>query len=191
MLPPRPASYTPSASEPTYIPLNNLDTIRSYGSAADELETYPMLGMPTYNGNGVGSVGGHNNPDYHPNLNRPTGVGMASSNGVPVMGLGGSLTSAPLLLPAHDALSDTDSVHKPRWSDLESNLKGSYYEAAKIHNGTSGLTSYPSSLNINIRSTFWLFPLLGFYPGGSSRSGYKYQLLLLCVRACPSWSTRS
>ncbi|XP_046644672.1 fat-like cadherin-related tumor suppressor homolog isoform X5 [Daphnia pulicaria] len=134
MLPPRPASYTPSVSEPTYLPLNNLDTIRSYGSAADELETYPMLGMPPYNGNGMGSVGGHNNPDYHPNLNRPAVVGMAS-NGGSVMSGGGCLSSPPLLMPALDALSDSDSVHKPRWSDLESNLKGSYYEAAKIHNG--------------------------------------------------------
>lgn len=124
-MPPRPASYTPSATEPTYIPLNNLDTIRSYGSAADELETYPML---PYNGNGVGSMGGHNNPDYHPNLNRPAGHN--ANNGGP------GLSSPPLMLPNHDALSDTDSVHKPRWSDLESNLKGSYYEAAKIHNGT-------------------------------------------------------
>ena len=118
MLPPRPASYTPSANEPSYIPLNNLDTIRSYGSAADELETYPMLGIPTY---------GHN-PDYHPNLNRP----VVTSNGV--VGLGSQ--SPPL--PVNDALSDTDSLHKPCWSDLESNLKGSYYEAAKIHNGTTG-----------------------------------------------------
>jgi protocadherin Fat 1/2/3 len=138
MLPPRPASYTPSVSEPTYLPLNNLDTIRSYGSAADELETYPMLGMPPYNGNGMGSVGGHNNPDYHPNLNRPAVIGMAS-NGGSVMSGGGCLSSPPLLMPALDALSDSDSVHKPRWSDLESNLKGSYYEAAKIHNGTSWL----------------------------------------------------
>lgn len=93
-----------------------------------------MLGIPTYNGNGhaVG-VGGHNNPDYHPNLNRPAGI---APNGV-AGGLTGSLASPPLLLPSHDPLSDTDSVHKPRWSDLESNLKGSYYEAAKIHNGKS------------------------------------------------------
>ncbi|XP_045031201.1 fat-like cadherin-related tumor suppressor homolog isoform X3 [Daphnia magna] len=138
MLPPRPASYTPSIGEPTYLPLNNLDTIRSYGSAADELETYPMLGMPTYNGNGMGSIGGHNNPDYHPNLNRPSGVGMASNGGT-------VLASPPLLLPAHDALSDSDSVHKPRWSDLESNLKGSYYEAAKIHNDLKGKCSETGS----------------------------------------------
>lgn len=116
MLPPRPASYTPSASEPTYIPLNNLDTIRSYGSAADELESYPMLGMPAY---------GNHNPDYHPNLNHRPSV---TSNGV-----GHGSQSPPL--PVNDALSDSDSLQKPCWSDLESNLKGSYYEAAKIHNG--------------------------------------------------------
>ena len=125
MLPPRPASYTPS-SEPTYIPLNNLDTIRSYGSAADELETYPMLGLPSFASATVSSSG-HNNPDYHPNLNRSTGhAGSPLTTGLP---------SPPLLLPSHDALSDTDSLHKPCWSDLETNLKGSYYESAKIHNG--------------------------------------------------------
>ena len=176
VLPPRPASYTPSASEPTYLPLNNLDTIRSYGSAADELETYPMLGLPVYNGNGIGSVGGHNNPDYHPNLNRPTGVGLASGNG------GTGLTSPPLLMPSHDALSDTDSVHKPRWSDLESNLKGSYYEAAKIHNGTSLMIPsqvtlfyntctlpfiYPSSLSLSVLLNLFPFehwPVTNYYP---------------------------
>ncbi|KAK2702660.1 hypothetical protein QYM36_018735 [Artemia franciscana] len=43
MLPPRPSSYSPSGNEQKYIALNNLDTIRSYGSAGDELETLPML----------------------------------------------------------------------------------------------------------------------------------------------------
>lgn len=55
--PPRPASYTPSSNnEPTPYShsaaavLNNLDTLRSYGSAGDELENVP--------------------PDYLRNLNR-------------------------------------------------------------------------------------------------------------------------
>lgn len=59
--PPRPASYTPSSNnEPaTYgnsaaVALNNLDTLRSYGSAGDELENFP--------------------PDYLRNLNRSTPV---------------------------------------------------------------------------------------------------------------------
>ncbi|XP_065574069.1 fat-like cadherin-related tumor suppressor homolog isoform X5 [Artemia franciscana] len=43
MLPPRPSSYSPSGNEQNYVALNNLDTIRSYGSAGDELETLPML----------------------------------------------------------------------------------------------------------------------------------------------------
>ncbi|KAK2702788.1 hypothetical protein QYM36_018610 [Artemia franciscana] len=43
MLPPRPLSYSPSGNEQNYVALNNLDTIRSYGSAGDELETLPML----------------------------------------------------------------------------------------------------------------------------------------------------
>ena len=131
MLPPRPASYTPCANEPTYIPLNNLDTIRSYGSAADELEAYPMLGIPTY---GL-------NSDYHPNLNRPAGA----SNGI------GS-QSPPM--PINEALSDTDSLHKPCWSDLESNLKGCYYEANKIHNGNCVFPLYfPMFVSHRIFST--------------------------------------
>ncbi|XP_011297771.1 fat-like cadherin-related tumor suppressor homolog isoform X1 [Fopius arisanus] len=59
--PPRPASYTPSSNnEPTAysnsaaVALNNLDTLRSYGSAGDELENFP--------------------PDYLRNLNRSTPV---------------------------------------------------------------------------------------------------------------------
>ncbi|XP_066592660.1 fat-like cadherin-related tumor suppressor homolog isoform X2 [Prorops nasuta] len=57
--PPRPASYTPSSNnEPTAysaaVTLNNLDTLRSYGSAGDELENFP--------------------PDYLRNLNRSTPV---------------------------------------------------------------------------------------------------------------------
>ena len=135
MLPPRPASYTPS-SEPTYIPLNNLGTIHSYGSAAEELETYPMLGLPSFASATIASsVGGHNNPDYHhlTNMNRSAG------NAISPLSSSGGLPSPPLLLPSHDPLSDTDSLHKPCWSDLESNLKGSYYESAKIHNGQSNL----------------------------------------------------
>ncbi|KAK9874636.1 hypothetical protein WA026_005463 [Henosepilachna vigintioctopunctata] len=53
----RPVSYTPSANDPIYntntaLVLNNLDTLRSYGSAGDELECVP--------------------PDYVRNLNRKT-----------------------------------------------------------------------------------------------------------------------
>ncbi|XP_046748553.1 fat-like cadherin-related tumor suppressor homolog isoform X2 [Diprion similis] len=57
--PPRPASYTPSSnnepapySNSAAVALNNLDTLRSYGSAGDELENFP--------------------PDYLRNLNRST-----------------------------------------------------------------------------------------------------------------------
>lgn len=49
----RPASYSASSNNEvlaTVIPLNNLDTLRSYGSAGDELENVP--------------------PDYRRNLNR-------------------------------------------------------------------------------------------------------------------------
>lgn len=58
--PPRPVSYTPSSqNDPIYncatVMLNNLDTLRSYGSAGDELENVP--------------------PDYVKNLNRSTPQG--------------------------------------------------------------------------------------------------------------------
>lgn len=58
---PRPASYTATSTDPTghlglvQTPLNNLDTLRSYGSAGDELECE----LP---------------PDYVKNLNRSTPV---------------------------------------------------------------------------------------------------------------------
>lgn len=61
--PPRPASYTPSSNNEQVflgctssaaVALNNLDTLRSYGSAGDELENFP--------------------PDYLRNLNRSTPV---------------------------------------------------------------------------------------------------------------------
>ncbi|GFQ74088.1 fat-like cadherin-related tumor suppressor homolog [Trichonephila clavata] len=39
-LPPRPASYTPSTQDSVNA-LNNFDTVRSYGSAADDLENFP------------------------------------------------------------------------------------------------------------------------------------------------------
>ena len=131
-MPPRPASYTPSANEPSYIPLNNLDTIRSYGSAADDLEAYPMLGLPS------SSMYPHSNnsADYHPNLNhhhhqqRPAPL-LSNSGHTNAAGGAQSPTMA-----IHESLSDSDSLRKPCWSDLESNLKGSYYESAKIHNGT-------------------------------------------------------
>ncbi|XP_022240676.1 fat-like cadherin-related tumor suppressor homolog isoform X3 [Limulus polyphemus] len=39
-VPPRPASYTPSTQEALNV-MNNFDTVRSYGSAADDLESIP------------------------------------------------------------------------------------------------------------------------------------------------------
>ncbi|KAJ8953022.1 hypothetical protein NQ318_015384 [Aromia moschata] len=64
--PPRPVSYTPSSqNDPIYncnatVMLNNLDTLRSYGSAGDELENVP--------------------PDYVRNLNRSTPQGCVSNH---------------------------------------------------------------------------------------------------------------
>lgn len=72
--PPRPASYTPSSnnepvaySNTAAVALNNLDTLRSYGSAGDELEIIP--------------------PDYLRNLNRRTPVPPPSlGHSIPVGG---------------------------------------------------------------------------------------------------------
>lgn len=65
--PPRPLSYTPSSqNDPLYncnnatMMLNNLDTLRSYGSAGDELENVP--------------------PDYVRNLNRNTPQGYTGNH---------------------------------------------------------------------------------------------------------------
>lgn len=62
---PRPVSYTPSSqNDPLYngpaMVLNNLDTLRSYGSAGDELENVPL--------------------DYVKNLNRNTVQGGLSNH---------------------------------------------------------------------------------------------------------------
>ncbi|XP_068085238.1 fat-like cadherin-related tumor suppressor homolog [Anabrus simplex] len=74
--PPRPASYTPSSNnEPTPVVYNNLDTLRSYGSAGDELENVP--------------------PDYLRNLNRSTPVPPVSSHNNPA-----SLDSASIHKPS-------------------------------------------------------------------------------------------
>uniref|UniRef100_A0A6P7FFE6 Fat-like cadherin-related tumor suppressor homolog isoform X1 n=1 Tax=Diabrotica virgifera virgifera TaxID=50390 RepID=A0A6P7FFE6_DIAVI len=70
--PPRPVSYTPSSqNDPIYnsnaatVMLNNLDTLRSYGSAGDELENVPS---------------DYVRPDYVKNLNRNTPPGCVSNH---------------------------------------------------------------------------------------------------------------
>ncbi|KAG8186896.1 hypothetical protein JTE90_023783 [Oedothorax gibbosus] len=56
-LPPRPASYTPSTQDSVNA-LNNFDTVRSYGSAADDLENFPRQSPA----------------DYVQNISKPSGV---------------------------------------------------------------------------------------------------------------------
>ncbi|XP_056644010.1 fat-like cadherin-related tumor suppressor homolog isoform X1 [Diorhabda sublineata] len=70
--PPRPVSYTSSSqNDPIYncnsatVMLNNLDTLRSYGSAGDELENVPS---------------DYVRPDYVKNLNRNTPPGCVSNH---------------------------------------------------------------------------------------------------------------
>ncbi|XP_046394541.1 fat-like cadherin-related tumor suppressor homolog isoform X2 [Ischnura elegans] len=105
--PPRPASYTPSgANDPTtaaavaFTTLNNLDTLRSYGSAGDELEsTVP--------------------PDYLRNLNHSHTRGGLSNGG----GTIGGVATTPLLVPvtSPNSVGGSDSLQKP-WATETANL---------------------------------------------------------------------
>ncbi|XP_031780785.1 fat-like cadherin-related tumor suppressor homolog isoform X4 [Nasonia vitripennis] len=84
--PPRPASYTPSSnneqvllgcSSAAAVALNNLDTLRSYGSAGDELENFP--------------------PDYLRNLNRSTALQPSSGTPIPSINASNALADLPSL----------------------------------------------------------------------------------------------
>lgn len=122
---PRPDSYPTSPSEPAYMPLNNFDTIRSYGSAGDELEN-----LPQYPREFVQNISKPNSL-YHqtPQIN-PLGTPRGSTLGSTV----GSTLGSTLCSPGIATAADTDSLHKP-WKDaLAHNLKDTYYENNKIQN---------------------------------------------------------
>ena len=124
---PRPDSYPTSPSEPAYMPLNNFDTIRSYGSAGDELEN-----LPQYSREFVQNISKPNSLYHHhtPQIN-PLGTLRGSTLGSTVSStLGSALCSPGTATPV-----DNDSLHKP-WKDaLAHNLKDTYYENNKIQNG--------------------------------------------------------
>lgn len=123
---PRPDSYPTSPSEPAYMPLNNFDTIRSYGSAGDELEN-----LPQYSREFVQNISKPNSLYHHTPQINPLGTLRGSTLGSTVSStLGSALCSPGTATPA-----DTDSLHKP-WKDaLAHNLKDTYYENNKIQNG--------------------------------------------------------
>nr|XP_053631087.1 fat-like cadherin-related tumor suppressor homolog isoform X2 [Cherax quadricarinatus] len=123
---PRPDSYPTSPSEPAYMPLNNFDTIRSYGSAGDELENLPQYPREfVQNISKSNSLYHHHTPQINP-LGTPRGSTLGSLVG---SGLGSAICSPGTATPA-----DTDSLHKP-WKDaLAHNLKDTYYENNKIQN---------------------------------------------------------
>ena len=124
---PRPDSYPTSPSEPAYMPLNNFDTIRSYGSAGDELENLPQYSRDfVQNISKPGSLYHHHTPQIN-----PLGTLRGSTMGSTVSSTRGST----LCSPGTATPVDTDSLHKP-WKDaLAHNLKDTYYENNKIQNG--------------------------------------------------------
>ncbi|CAG0921142.1 unnamed protein product [Notodromas monacha] len=107
----RPASYAPATTDSNLYNqqsnLNNFDTVRSYGSAADELEMY----VPPP-------------PDFLQNLNNH------GPNGSSVIGI----CPGPSCSPRGDGV-ENPIVCKP-WhvNDLDAN-KGAYYDSQKIRNG--------------------------------------------------------
>lgn len=120
------------------MPLNNFDTIRSYGSAGDELEN-----LPQYSRNFVQNITKANtlhNQNRTPSMNNPS-LGMFRSNS--------GLMPHSAYCPPED-----ESLHKP-WKDaLGLSLKEAYYEAGKIQNG---LYFENFSLNVFFCATFYYF----------------------------------
>ncbi|XP_064094852.1 fat-like cadherin-related tumor suppressor homolog isoform X3 [Macrobrachium nipponense] len=118
---PRPDSYPTSPSEPAYMPLNNFDTIRSYGSAGDELENLPQYSRDFVQNISKPNSLLHHTPQINP-LGTPRGSTMGSTRG------------STLCSPSSTNAADSDSLHKP-WKDaLAHNLKDTYYENNKIQN---------------------------------------------------------
>ena len=92
----RPASYV-SPNDPAHRQLNNFDTVRSYGSAADELEAMPL---------------------FPPERRQPCSIPPSLSP-----------------LPPSQSGSDTESLHKPMWNDLDLIKEEYYAPSKKIQNG--------------------------------------------------------
>ncbi|MPC99697.1 hypothetical protein E2C01_095125 [Portunus trituberculatus] len=153
---PRPDSYPTSPSEPAYMPLNNFDTIRSYGSAGDELENLPQYSRDfVQNISKPGSLYHHHTPQIN-----PLGTLRGSTLGSTVSSTRGS----PLCSPGTATPVDTDSLHKP-WKDaLAHNLKDTYYENNKIQNGLYLLLLVPPPSLLSVPCTLYPVPCNGSSP---------------------------
>ena len=105
-VPNRPVSYTPSTHDSLNV-LNNLDSVRNYGSAADELETTgTRQRIPDLS-------------EYLASFSAPPGSHSRPSNASSV---GPSLPPPPPSNPA----SDTESLQKASWEFEYPNILSSY-----------------------------------------------------------------
>ena len=105
-VPNRPVSYTPSTHDSLNV-LNNLDSVRNYGSAADELETTgTRQRIPDFS-------------EYLASFSAPAGSHSRPSNASSI---------APSLPPppASNPNSDTESLQKASWEFEYPNILGSY-----------------------------------------------------------------
>ncbi|GFN75010.1 fat cadherin [Plakobranchus ocellatus] len=112
-VPTRPASYTPSTHD-SFNALNNLDGVRDYGSAADELEnsgTGPRGHIPDF----YQYVEGYRNPIH-------------SSSAHPML-----RATPPPPLPHSRAGSESDSIQKQPWEFEYPNFLENYMEGDKKH----------------------------------------------------------
>ena len=95
------------------MPLNNFDTIRSYGSAGDELEN-----LPTYS------------REFVQNISKPI-----TSNHNPQSSNSLGMTKLSPGMQGYPGSPDLDSLHKSWKGALANNLKEAYYDSGKIQNG--------------------------------------------------------
>ncbi|CAL4064237.1 unnamed protein product, partial [Meganyctiphanes norvegica] len=117
----RSESFPTNPSEPVYMPLNNFDTIRSYGSAGDELENLPHYSREFMNSISKGNSLQHQYKHCNSHASNPIGSDHRSAT------LGSSSH-------ASNATPDKDTLHKAWKGALSNNLKDTYYDRAKIQN---------------------------------------------------------
>ncbi|XP_067663318.1 protocadherin Fat 1-like isoform X2 [Haliotis asinina] len=103
-VPTRPASYTPSTHD-SLNTLNNFDTVRNYGSAADELETTGIHNIPTFQEYLQTFQSSHRSSPIIPSVLPPP--------------------------PRSNAPSDTDSIQKQPWEFEYPNILENYPEVDK------------------------------------------------------------
>ena len=130
------------------MPLNNFDTIRSYGSAGDELEN-----LPQYSREFVQNISKPNSLYHHhtPQIN-PLGTLRGSTLGSTMGSTMSSTLGSALCSPGTATAVDNDSLHKP-WKDaLSLNLKDTYYENNKIQNGWHS----PPPCNVSKRCNIYI-----------------------------------